>query len=59
MPGVTTRIKSITTILIENVNRGHKFTADELGAIVENLVELKPEICKDVAEAGPKLCELS
>ncbi len=39
MPGVTTRIKSITTILIENVNRGHKFTADELGAIVENLVE--------------------
>ena len=39
MPGVTTRIKSITTILIENVNSGHKFTADELGRIVKNLVE--------------------
>ena len=39
MPGVTTRIKSITTCIIESVNRGHKFTADELGAIVENLVE--------------------
>ena len=39
MPGVTTRIKSITACIIEGVNRGHKFTADELGAIVENLVE--------------------
>ena len=39
MPGVTTRIKSITSCIIEGVNPGHKFTADELGAIVENLVE--------------------
>ena len=39
MPGVTTRIRSLTACIIEGVNRGHKFTADELGAIVENLVE--------------------
>ena len=39
MPGVTTRIRSITACIIEGVNRGHKFTADELGAIVENMVE--------------------
>jgi hypothetical protein len=39
MPGVTTRIKSITSCIIEGVNSGHKFTADELGSIVENLVE--------------------
>ena len=39
MPGVTTRIKSITSCIIEGVNSGHKFTANELGNIVKNLVE--------------------
>jgi len=39
MPGVTTRIKSITACIIKGVNTSHRFTAEELGSIVENLVE--------------------